>query len=53
MSITPQSGARGLKKLILLKYNIILKLKITLNLKLNVAKAIIHNRHLDKNRNTL
>ncbi len=42
MSTTPQSGVRGLEKLILSKYSIVLKLKITLNLKLNVAKTIIH-----------
>ncbi len=38
MSITPQSGARGLERLMLLKYIIVLKLKITLNLGLNAAK---------------
>ncbi len=43
-SITPQSGAIGLERLILSKYNIVTKLKITLNLGLNAAK----NTHSSK-----
>ncbi len=44
MSITHQSGARGLERLILSKYNIVLKLKITLNLRLNAAKNTHHSK---------
>ncbi len=38
MSISPQSGARGLKRLIWLLYYMVLKLQITFNLELNAAK---------------
>ncbi len=41
MSISPRSGARGLEKLIWLKYNIILKRENTFALGLNAAKICI------------
>ncbi len=44
MSTTPQTGARGLERLILSKYNIVLKLKITLNLGFNAAKNTHRNK---------
>ncbi len=44
MSISPRSGARGLKRLIWLKYYIVLKWQITFNLGLNADKnPIIKN----------
>ncbi len=41
MSISPKSGARGLERLIQLKYNVVLKRQITINLGLNTAKSSI------------
>ncbi len=38
MSTSPQSGARGLERLIWLKYYIVLKMQITFNLGLSAAK---------------
>ncbi len=39
MSISPWSGARGLEKLIWLKYYFVLKRQNTFNLGLNAAKS--------------
>ncbi len=44
MSISPQSGAWGLERLIWLRYDIVLKWKNTFNLGLNAAKSTHHRK---------
>ncbi len=44
MSVSSQSGARGIKRLTWLKYVIVLKCQITFNLRLNTAKNTHHTK---------
>ncbi len=44
MSISPQSGARELERLIWLKYDNVLKWQNTFNLGLNTAKNTHHSK---------
>ncbi len=44
MSISPESGGKGLEKLIWLKYDIVRKWQNTFNLGLNIAKNMHHTK---------